>query len=137
MMLIVRLPQKMGLAEIKRRLLRVQTALGLSLLLKPLSTQEARRDQRPAGRSFILSVYGADKPGIVYRVTRLIASYRINITDMNTRVIGPRETPIYVMVLEMEIPAKVKVKTFMARLQKLKKAVNVDITLHPVESAQL
>ncbi|HXC62674.1 MAG TPA: ACT domain-containing protein [Nitrospiria bacterium] len=137
MMLIVRLPEKPGLAEIKFQLKKVQTALGLSLLLKPLSTREAQRDQRPAGRSFILSVYGADKPGIVYRVTRLIASYRINITDMNTRVIGLREAPIYVIVLEMEIPKKVKVQTLQTELNKLKKAVHVDITLHPVESAQL
>jgi glycine cleavage system transcriptional repressor len=137
MMLIVRLPQKSSLAKIKHQLEKVQTVLGLSLLLKPLSAREARRNQRPGRRNFILSVYGADKPGIVYGVTRLIASYGINITDMNTRVIGPRETPIYVMVMEMEIPSRVKVKTLTARLQKLKKTVKVDITLHPIESAQL
>lgn len=137
MMLIVRLPRNMSPEEIKRRLSKVQTALGLSLLLKPLSMREARRDRRPAGRSFILSVYGADQAGIVYRVTRVIASYGINITDMNTRVIGLGEKPIYVMILEMEIPAKVKVKTLTSELKKLKKEVNVDITLHPVESAQL
>jgi len=137
MMLIVRLPQKRSLAEIKRRLLKVQTALGLSLLLKPLSTREARRDRHPAGRSFILSVYGADKAGIVYRITRRIATYGINITDMNTRVIGPGEKPIYVMILEMEIPTKVKVKTLTSELKRLKKEMNVDISFHPVESAQL
>jgi glycine cleavage system transcriptional repressor len=137
MMLIVRLPRKQSLAGIKLQLKKVQNTLGLSLLLKPLSTREARRDQQPSGRSFILSVYGSDKPGIVYRVTHLIASYHINITDMNTRVIGPRETPIYVMVLEMEIPAKVKVKTLTSELKKLKKEVNVDITLRPAESVQL
>lgn len=137
MMLIVRLPPGLGPKDIERRLKGVQRALGLSLLLKPLSAQEARRNQRPTGRSFILSVYGSDKPGIVYRVTRLIASHAINITDMNTRVIGPRDKPIYVMILEVEIPKKVKVKTLRAELQKLRSEVNVDITLHPVESLQL
>ena len=137
MMLIVRLPQKSGLAKIKHQLEKAQTALGLSLLLKPLSSREAHRNQQPVRRNFILSVYGADKPGIVYRVTKLIASYGINITDMNTRVIGPRKAPIYVMVMEMEIPLRVKIKTLTAKLQKLKKAVSVDITLHPVEFAQL
>jgi len=137
MILIVRLPQKQSLNEIKRRLKKVQTALGLSLLLKPLSANEARRDQQPLGRSFILSVYGADKPGIVYGVTRLMAAHGINITDMNTRVIGPRNEPVYIMILEMEIPKKVKIQTIKTKLNKLKKAVNVDITLHPAEPAQL
>jgi glycine cleavage system transcriptional repressor len=137
MILIVRLPRKPGLHEIRRRLKKVQTALGLSLLLKSLSSSEARRDQHRVGRSFILSVYGADKPGIVYRVTRLIASHRINITDMNTRVIGPRDEPIYIMILEMEIPKKVKAQTLKAKLNQLRKELNVDMTLHPAESAQL
>jgi glycine cleavage system transcriptional repressor len=56
---------------------------------------------------------------------------------MNTRVIGPRDEPVYIMILEMQIPKRVKVQTVTAKLNKLKKAVNVDITLHPAESAQL
>ena len=137
MILIVRLPPKPSLNEIKRRLKKAQASLGLSLLLKSLSANEARRDQQPLGRSFILSVYGADKPGIVYRVTRLMAAHGINITDMNTRVIGPRNEPVYIMILEMQLPKGVKVQTVKAKLNKLKKAVNIDITLHPAESAQL
>ncbi len=137
MMLIVRLPRELSLKEIERRLKGVQRSLGLSLLIKPLSAREARRNQHPAGRSFILSVYGSDKPGIVYRITRLIASHAINITDMNTRVIGSRDNPIYVMVLEVTIPKKVKVKALRRQFQKLRSEVNVDIALHPVESAQL
>ncbi len=137
MMFIVLLPAKPGgLKKIKRSLQKVQKALGLSLLLRPLSKQEARREQRPLGRSFLLSVYGSDKPGIVYHVTRLIASYGINITDMNTRVIGPPDNPIYVMILETQVPAKVKLTAVHSELRKLKRKVNVDITLHPVESAR-
>jgi glycine cleavage system transcriptional repressor len=137
MMLIVRLPRGLDPIGIGRHLKKVQRTLGLSLLVKPLSTQEARRDKHPAGRSFILSVYGSDKPGIVYRVTRLIASRAVNITDMNTRVIGPPDKPIYIMVLEVEVPKGVKIPALRAELAKLSKAVMVDITLHPVESVPL
>ena len=137
MMLIVRLPRGWGPKVIKRRLDKVQRMLGLSLLVKPLSMKEAGRNQRSVGRSFILSVYGSDKLGIVYRVTRLIASHGINITDMNTRVIGSRDKPIYVMILEVEVPKRVTARALKTKLAKLKKAVNVDIALHPVESARL
>lgn len=137
MMLIVRLPRELSLKEMERRLKGVQRSLGLSLLIKPLSAREARRGRHPAERSFILSVYGSDKPGIVYRITRLIASHAINITDMNTRVIGPQDKPIYVMILEVEIPKKVKINALRTALGKLQSEVNVDITLHPVETAQL
>ena len=103
----------------------------------PLSVREARRDRKAGGRSFMLSVYGSDHPGIVYRVVRLLSSHAINVTDMNTRVIGPSKKPIYVMVLEVEIPKKVKIEGLKTALRKLQKALNVDIALHPLESAQL
>jgi len=137
MMLIVRLPRRSDAKAIEARFNRVRKVLGLSLLVKPLSVKEARRDPRPGGRPYILSVYGSDRPGIVYRVTHLLASRGINITDMNTRVIGPSGRPVYVMVLEVHIPMKIRIGTLTAALRKVQKAVKVDVTLHPVESAQL
>jgi glycine cleavage system transcriptional repressor len=137
MILIIRLPRRLKFQELECGFDTVKKSLGLSLLMKPLSAKEARRDQTPAGHPFILSVYGSDHPGIVYRVTRLLASYAINVTDVNTRVIGPMKSPIYVMVLEVALPKKVKIEGLRAALQKLQKTLNVDIALHPVESAQL
>jgi glycine cleavage system transcriptional repressor len=137
MMLIVRLPRRLGLRGLEGRFQQIQKKLGLVLLINPLSAKEARRNRKPGGRSHILSVYGSDHPGIVYRVSRLLASRRINITDINTRVVGPPKKPIYVMILEVDIPRDVKAGGFRAALRKLQKAVKVNITLHPVESAQL
>jgi glycine cleavage system transcriptional repressor len=137
MMLIVRLARRVGPPELEDRFKNIQKSLGLVLLINPLSAKEARRNRKAGGRSHILSVYGSDHPGIVYRVSRLLASRRINITDINTRVIGPPKKPIYVMILEIDIPRNVKSGGFRVALRKLQKAVKVDITLHPVESAQL
>lgn len=137
MMLIVRLPRRPDSRAIETRFKGVRKTLGLSLLFRPLSMKEARRNPRSGGRPFILSVYGSDRPGIVYRVSKLLASRGINITDMNTRVIGPAGRPIYVMVLEIDIPARVRIDGLKTALGKMRKAVRVDVTLHPVESAQL
>ncbi|HUK55885.1 MAG TPA: ACT domain-containing protein [Nitrospiria bacterium] len=136
MMLIVRLPRRPDSMSIEARFKNVQKTLGLSLLVRPLSTKEGRREPRPGGRPHILSVYGSDRPGIVYRVTRLLASRGINITDMNTRVIGPNGRPVYVMILEVDIPGKVRIGPLADALRKLQKVMKVDVALHPVESAQ-
>lgn len=136
MMIIVRLPLKGGMAAVKARLKKVQQRLGLSLLMRPLSAQEASRSAGRAGRVYMLSVYGADQPGIVYRVSRLLSSKSVNITDMNTRVVGSSAKPIYVMLLELELPPGVKVPSLRAELRKLKKALSVDIDLHPVETVR-
>jgi glycine cleavage system transcriptional repressor len=137
MMLIVRLPHRLTLSALERRFRPVQKTLRLSLHIKPLSSKEARRGRHAAERSFILSVYGSDRPGIVYRVTKLLSSLAINITDMNTRVIGSQSRPVYVMILEVEIPEKIRIESLKTRLHRLQKGLGVDISLHPAEPIQL
>ena len=46
------------------------------------------------GELCLVSVYGSDQPGIVYRVTKELANRKINITDLNTRLIGSKEDPV-------------------------------------------
>ncbi|MDH3354151.1 MAG: ACT domain-containing protein [Chromatiales bacterium] len=47
-----------------------------------------------------ISVYGADKAGIVAEVTGLLAEAGLNIVDMQTVVAGSEEQPIYIMQIE-------------------------------------
>ncbi|HEY4485509.1 MAG TPA: ACT domain-containing protein [Nitrospiria bacterium] len=133
--LIVRLPRGLSTAALEGRFAGVRRALGLSLMIKPLSAREVRRDRAGDGRAFILSVYGSDHPGIVHRVARVIAARSINVTDMNTRVIGPKKKPIYVMVMEVRVPPRVSIEALRRELRRLQKSLKVDISLNPVEAA--
>lgn len=47
-----------------------------------------------------ISVYGADKAGIVAEVTGLLAEAGLNIIDMQTVVAGSEDKPIYIMQIE-------------------------------------
>lgn len=47
-----------------------------------------------------VTVYGADRPGIVARVTAALAAEGFNIFDLDSDVGGTAEHPIYVMVLD-------------------------------------
>src|SRR5512139_3819444 len=46
------------------------------------------------GEICMISVYGADRPGIVYRVAKILGEQRINITDLNTKLVGTEQRPI-------------------------------------------
>jgi glycine cleavage system transcriptional repressor len=85
----------------------------------------------------MVSVYGADKPGIVYRVTKALVECQANITDVTTRVVG-QDTHVYIMLLEVEVPPD---KDQAAQLERSLKALaaelSVDITVRPLESASL
>lgn len=52
----------------------------------------------------VLTVYGADRPGILHGVAQLLASQGVNITDLNSRLVGA-DAPVYALMLELEVPS--------------------------------
>jgi glycine cleavage system transcriptional repressor len=78
---------------------------GLFTRLKPLTPRE-RRAPESAGWPRLVTVYGADRPGIVYRAAQALARKGFNVTDLSTyRTEGP--TAGYILYLEGEAPAAV------------------------------
>jgi len=76
---------------------------------------------------------GADRPGIVHAVTRLLGDQGVNITDMDTRVAGTADAPTYVMLLE----ASSQGKDLAGALDTLRRTLGVDITQHPLDTEAL
>lgn len=54
----------------------------------------------------MLTVYGADRPGIVHGVAQVLADQGVNVTDLTTRVLDG-ERPVYAMMLEVSLPGGV------------------------------
>ena len=88
----------------------------------------------PPGERWELSVYGCDRPGIVHRVTTLLAGHGINIVDLSTRVIGEADQPVYAMLLELTLPPAVDPEALDDRLGELAGELGVDWSLHPAEA---
>jgi predicted amino acid-binding ACT domain protein len=51
----------------------------------------------------VLSVYGADHPGIVHAVAAALAGLGVNITDLETRLTSAGDAPVYVMLMELAL----------------------------------
>jgi glycine cleavage system transcriptional repressor len=89
------------------------------------------------GDMCIISVYGSDKPGIVFRVTKTLGERNINITDLNTKLIGKEDKPVYVMMLEVLLPANTTVEDVEVWMAALKREMQVDITVRPLTMVEL
>ena len=50
----------------------------------------------------MVSIYGADRPGIVAGMAAALAENRVNILDLSARLVG--DPAIYVLGMEVEIP---------------------------------
>src|SRR6058998_3143111 len=74
MMLIVALPSATDAAALEAALAAPAKALDLIVAVRPV--EEASKEHA-AGSSYVVTVYGADRPGIVYRVTSALASHRV------------------------------------------------------------
>lgn len=95
-----------------------------------ISVSRADAGGTAAEPTHLLSVYGADRPGIVAGVTGAIAEVGANITDLETQVIGDEDTAVYAMVIEVVTgdPGELA-----ARLDAVCGQLGVDHTLRTIE----
>lgn len=96
-------------------------------------------EQRPEleGDLCMISVYGADKPGIVYQVAKELGDRKINITDLNTKLIGAQDRPVYVMMIEALLPQDLEIETVESWMIELKKKLQVDISVRSLVAMEL
>ncbi len=88
----------------------------------------------PTGQSYALSVYGADRPGIVHRVAVALADLGVNVVDLATRMIGGSERPVYAMLLDVTLPDGVAAEVVEARLDEACGDLGVEWSLHPADA---
>ena len=89
------------------------------------------------GQLCLISVYGSDKPGIVYPVVKELGDRQINITDLNTKLVGPPERPVYVMMIEAVLPPAILLEELAEAMNELKKSLQVDITVRDITPVEL
>ena len=131
MILIVSHPKPFSKGRLLEEFREVADELSLTIAARTLSPDEITY-QAPEGELCMVSVYGADRPGIVYRVTREFAERKINITDLNTKLIGTKEQPVYVMMLEAALPEGITIDEMVAMLDEIKKELNVEISVRSI-----
>ncbi|HEY5765006.1 MAG TPA: ACT domain-containing protein [Candidatus Deferrimicrobiaceae bacterium] len=137
MILVVCHPTLSKVSELAPSFEQVRGEMGLMVNIHALKDEEVVHEKQFSGHPHIISVYGADRPGIVYSVTKELADRKVNITDMNTQVVGSKERPVYVMVLEADIPDEVEMKELEAVFERIKKEIGVSISVRPIETVEL
>ncbi len=131
MMLIVSLPEDSKLGELKAALADLEQRTGLNVQAQPVTDAEARH--APPEPNHVVTVSGADKPGIVHAVTDCLAGLDISVVDLSTRL-GEREgaNPVYIMALEVAVGDQVA--AMRQQLVEVADRLHVDIEIHPMES---
>jgi glycine cleavage system transcriptional repressor len=127
MMLVVHVPEGLDAATLEERLSPASDELGVIVTARPV--EETSSDF--TWPTHIVSVYGADHPGIVFRVAETLTNGGANITDLTSRVTGATEHPVYALMLEVAIPDPDAVTT---ALDALKEDLGVEVTVRPLDT---
>jgi len=133
-LLIVRLGDG-GAAALEAHIGPAARELGLDYALHPLAAAEVGRPEAAGRTPCLITVFGADHPGIVAPVARLLADHQVNVTDLSTEVVGSPDKPVYAMVIEAESP--VPVAELEERLATVASELACDVSVKEIEAYPL
>ena len=130
--LLVTVPDDVTPGDVDAALRPVAARLGLGLFTGPAAPETAHGVPR---ERVIVSVYGADHPGIVHAVTEGLAEAGVNVVDLSSASVGT--PPIYHLAIEVELPSGLGADGLEARLRPVARDNDVDLSVIPITDEPL
>jgi glycine cleavage system transcriptional repressor len=130
MTLIVRLPEGITSQAVEKRLAPIASELDLVITVRDVHEAHLGAVEP----THVISVYGGDQPGIVYRVAEHLSAANVNITDLSSRVIGSEADPVYALMLEVAAQPGTTRAFLEDDLGALKRDLGVDISVSEISS---
>ena len=137
--LMVSLPENFSLNDLRAAISKLENQLGLTVHVRELPDSELKQSDEE-GEPYIISVYGADKPGIVSGITKALSEVGANITDVETKhtgnLHGDRDS-VFLMVLEVNAPKSLPETKLRGMLTDVSRQLKVDVSLQSLNVVQL
>jgi len=134
MMMVTALPA--SAASLQKKLKTLAKKEGLQIAAKPIPPAAAHQSKKESPR-YLVSVYGTDHPGIVAQIAQALATRKVSITDLQTKVTGSSRKPVYVMLLEVQVPGPLDMDELRTELDRLRRDLKVEISLQDIEAIPL
>jgi glycine cleavage system transcriptional repressor len=125
MMLLVSAPDTVDAQQLSTDL----SATGDELGLEALGVGEVSIEESGQARSsHVITVYGADHPGILHAVSAALSELGVNIVDLTTRLVGDDDA-VYVAVLEVQVPEGVDDARLEAKVREAAEHERVEVSI--------
>lgn len=135
--LLMRLPREVDFDSLIKEIKEVGKACALTIDMKEVA--EDTQEEPTALSNYILTLYGEDSTGLIYKTANLLFEEGINITDLETKTArsegnGESESrQLYMMMMELYVTAETDLTGLKARLKALSSELGVSIKLKPIE----
>lgn len=126
-MMLVSLPAEADEQQLRDGLEEIRTRLGLEAAVLG-AVADYSGTTRPES-THVLTVYGADHPGIVASVCGELARHKVNIDDLATRVAEGGDVTLYTMICELTLPDALAPDDLTAALRQVGEQQGVETVL--------
>ena len=135
MILILKLPENIVPKKLCTKLTKSLKSLEMSFSYVDLPSYTSKKNINL--NPYIISVYGADKIGIVYNISSFLAERKINITDVQTTISKSKGKKTYIMIIEADFPKNIILKQVEQELASLAKSLDIAISVNRAESVDI
>jgi len=125
---IVGAPEKIGNTELETQLADRLKPLGQTVHIKPLQPGPPfcpSADCQP----FIIVTQGPDQKGLVARITQILASYGVNVANLQAAFKGGLDPGDNTMIYEADIPSSVNQKALRSDLREKADELGLEISI--------
>ena len=134
MMLVLETSEATDLKALRTDLESSRDKLELEAIsLSAIDAAQARIDEP----SHVITLYGADHPGIVNSVTAALAERGVNITDLDTHLVGEESEPVYMMILEVALPEDLSGEGLETFLREVAREQKLELSVRPLDQVAL
>jgi glycine cleavage system transcriptional repressor len=134
--LIVQMPENTPIENLRDDFEALSGSHQLTTIIKPLPPSIHPESHVPHN-PYMISVAGHDRTGITQAVSHKLAELSINITDLNAQVIPGDDGPVYIMMVEVDVPDQLPLSRIEQELKTLADQIGVEIQLRSLESVAL
>ncbi|MBM4332224.1 MAG: amino acid-binding protein [Deltaproteobacteria bacterium] len=104
-------------------------ALALDINLRKIKAEEMTPFSSGAIESFVITVRGEDRPGLVYGITEVLAGQGINITNLDAQVARIGGKSEYIQLYEVDIPKTLDLSIIQEKLRQRGQEMGVAVDL--------
>lgn len=134
--LIISMPETVRFLDLQHEFSALEESHNMTIILKPIPASLSLEAHAPSN-PYMVSVAGTDRAGITFHVSRKLAEMNINITDLNAQTIQGDKSPVYIMMVEVDIPNSIFIEMVREELQALAGEIEMEIQLRPMEAVAL
>ena len=120
-----------ALGKLEQALKKLETDAGLSISMKQTAKSAAAAERLP----YAIDVISLDQQGIVYELSRFLASRDVDISEVSTRGYAAAHTgaPMFAVQMNVGIPASLSIAQLREDFLELSDSLNLDAIIEPIK----